>query len=124
MKIFNRLTERFSKVTPLPEGLHHLQAAPENEKPYRIHLRLQKDGSGILVVNAATVLHLNPTAAEYAYHFIRGSEPEIAAKEVAARYRVDRATALKDYGDFAARIQALLATPDLDPVTYLDFERV
>ena len=57
MKFFNRLTERFSKATPLPEGLHSMQAAPENEKPYRIHLRLRKDGSGILIVNAATVLH-------------------------------------------------------------------
>ena len=64
MNFFNRLTERFTKVTPLPEGLHHMQAAPENERPFRIHLRLRKDGSGILIVNAATVLHLNPTAAE------------------------------------------------------------
>jgi hypothetical protein len=114
----------FTKVQPIPAGVYQKQSGPDDQPPYRVHLRLQPDGSGILVVNAATVLHLNPTAAEYAYHFIKGSDPEQAAKEVATRYRVDRATALKDYRDFADRIQALLTTPDLDPVTYLDFERV
>lgn len=124
MKIFNRLTERFSKVVPLPEGLHHMQAVSENKTPYRIHLRLRKDGSGILIVNAATILHLNPTAAEHAYHFIKGTDPSEAAKQIAARYRVSKGIALEDYRDFVDRIQALVATPDLDPVSFLDFERV
>jgi len=124
MKILNRLTERFSKVTPLPEGLHHIQATPQDEKSYRIHLRLRKDGSGILIINAATILHLNPTAAEYAYHFIKGTDPDEAAKQISARYRVKKETALKDYLDFVDRIQTLVSTPDLDPVTFLDFERV
>jgi len=124
MKIFNRLTDRFSKVTPLPEGLHHMQAAPENEKPYRIHLRLRKDGSGILIVNAATVLHLNPTAAEYAYHFIKGTVPEEAAKQISARYRVSKGIALEDYRDFVDRIQTLVSTPDLDPISYLNLDRL
>jgi len=124
MKFFNRLTERFSKATPLPEGLHSMQAAPENEKPYRIHLRLRKDGSGILIVNAATVLHLNPTAAEYAYHFIKGTSTEETARQVSARYHVTKQVAQQDYQDFIDRIQTLISTPDLDPVSYLDFARV
>jgi hypothetical protein len=124
MNFFNRIAERFTKVTPLPEGLHHMEAAPENERPFRVHLRLRKDGSGILIVNAATVLHLNPTAAEYAFHFIKGTAPEEAAKQIAARYRVKKEIALQDFRDFMDRIQTLISTPDLDPVSYLDFERV
>ena len=124
MNFFNRLTERFAKVQPLPEGLHHLQSSPGNEKPFRVHLRLRKDGSGILIVNAATVLHLNPTAAEYAFHFIKGTAPEETAKQVAARYRVKKEVALQDFQDFMDRVQTLISTPDLDPVSYLDFERV
>lgn len=121
MKIINRLTNRFSKVEPLPAGIHHLQAA-QNERPYRIHLRLQKDGSGILILNASTILQLNSTAAEYAFHFIKGAVPEEAAKQIAARYRVNKEMALKDYNDFVDRIQTLISTPDLDPVSFLDFE--
>jgi len=116
--------KNFSKVQHLPTGVYHKQSAPQDEKPYRIHLRLQPDGSGILIVNAATILHLNPSAAEYAFHFIKGTSPEEAAKQVAQRYRVDKKTALLDYTHFADRIQTLIHTPDLDPVSYLDFERV
>lgn len=114
----------FTKVQPIPAGVYHTQSAPEQQPPYRIHLRLEPDGSGVLVVNAATVLHLNPTAAEYAYHFIKGTDPEAAAREVASRYRVGKSTALKDMRDFADRVQTLVTTPDLDPTMYLDFERL
>ncbi len=121
MKIFNRLADRFSKVKPLPVGLYHLQA---DQKPMRIHLRLREDGTGLLILNASTVLHLNPTAAEYAYHYVKGTTPEEAARQIASRYRVARGMALQDYTDFADRIQALIESPDLDPVSFLDFERV
>ena len=121
MKIFNRLADQFKKVQPLPEGLYHLQA---EGKPLRVHLRLRKDGSGLLILNASTVLQLNATAAEYAYHFIKGTPPEQVAKEIAARYRIPRIQALEDYTEFADRIQTLIETPDLDPVSFLDFERV
>jgi organic radical activating enzyme len=118
----NFITRLFTRVQPLPEGTYHKQAALD-EKPYRLHLRLAPDGTGMLVVNASTVLHLNPSAAEYAYHFIRGTNPEEAAAEVARRYRVDRKSALADYGDFTDRIHMLLSTPDLDPVSFLGFDR-
>ena len=124
MNLIQRITENFSKVTPLPTGLHHLQAMGQDEKPFRIHLRLREDGTGILIVNAATILHLNPTAAECAYHFIKGTEPAEAARQIARRYRVKQETILQDYNDFVDRIQTVLSTPDLDPVSYLDFERI
>ena len=121
MKIINRLADRFSKIQPLPVGTHHLQAT-QNEKPYRLHLRLRNDGSGLLIVNASTVLHLNPTAAEYAFHFIKGATSEEAAKQISMRYRVNKGLALEDYNDFVDRIHTLISTPDLDPVSFLDFE--
>jgi len=124
MKIINRLADQFSNVKPLPVGTHHMQAMLEDEKPYRLHLRLRADGSGTLVVNASTILHLNATASEYAYHFIKGTPPEEAAKEISKRYRISKGVALEDYQDFVGRIQTLIDTPDLDPVSFLDFERV
>lgn len=124
MKIFNRLADRFARIEPLPEGMHHLQSESTDKKPYRVHLRLRKDGSGIFIVNAATVLHLNPTAAEYAYHFIKGTEPAEAAKQIASRYRVQKSIALEDYMDFIDRIDTLVTSQDVDPVAYLDFDRV
>jgi len=124
MKIFNRLADRFTQIRPLSPGLYHKQDNLPDEKPYRIHLRLHKDGSGLLILNASTVLHLNPTAAEYAYHFIKGTPPEEAARQIAARYRVSKGIAREDFEDFCERIHTLLTTPDLDPVSFLDLERV
>ena len=121
MKLIDRFVGRFSKIEPLPVGTHHLQAT-QDEKPYRIHLRLQKDGSGILILNASTVLQLNPTAAEYAFHFIKGTAPEEAAKQISARYRVNKKMALEDYKNFMDQIRSMISTPDLDPVSFLDFD--
>ena len=117
------LAEKPVGAQPLPAETHTFQSGPD-EPPYRLHLRLLKDGSGILIINAATILHLNPTAAEFAYHMMKGTPAEQTAKEIAKRYRISVAEAQKDYLDFNERVQTAIHTPDLDPTTYLDFERV
>jgi len=123
MKIINRLADRFAKVQPLPEGVYHKQDM-QDDQPYRVHLQLKPDGSGIFILNASIVLQLNLTAAEFAYHFIRGTEAEETVKQVAARYRVSKDIARQDYRDFLDRIETLISTPDLDPVSFLEFERI
>jgi hypothetical protein len=123
MKIINRLADRFAKVQPLPAGVYHRQDMQDNT-PYRVHLRLMLDGSGIFILNASTVLQLNATAAEYAYHFIHGTDFQEAVKQISARYRVSKEIARQDYENFLDRIETLISTPDLDPVSFLDFERI
>jgi hypothetical protein len=113
----------FGKIQPLKADTHHYQSGPD-EPAYRLHLRLLKDGSSVLIVNASTVLHLNPTASEFAYHMIKGNTPESAARSISGRYRTSRAQALVDYTAFVDHIQTFIHTPDLDPSMYLDFDRV
>lgn len=120
LKPFRRL---FTPIRPLPPGLYHYQSPPDDPRNYRLHLRMEAHGGGVLIINAATVLHLNQTAAEYAYYYLHNTPVEEAARLMAARYNVDLAQARQDYLDLAERIQILVETPDLDPVTYLDFER-
>lgn len=117
------IRRRFAPVKPLPPGVYHYQAPPDAEYPYRLHLRLESDGSGILIVNASTVLHLNRTASEYAYHYVHQTPEEELANQFASRYHVSKQKALRDYKDFTERIWTLINVPDLDPITYLDFER-
>jgi hypothetical protein len=121
--LIRKIRNRFQPVAPLPAGMHHYQSPPDAPAPYRLHLRLEPDGTGILILNASTVLHLNPTAAECAYLWVKDSTPDQAAKTIASRYRVDRKQALRDYTDFIQRVETLLRTTDLDPVTFLDFDR-
>jgi hypothetical protein len=117
------LAEKPVQHRPLPAETHTFRSGPD-EPAYRLHLRLLKDGSGILIVNAATVLHLNSSAAEFAYHMIKGTSPEETAWQVSRRYRISQAEAQKDFNDFRDRLQTLIHTPDLDPTTFLDFERI
>ena len=113
----------FQKAQPLPAGIYHYQAPPEDPRNFRLHLRLEKDGSGILVVNAATILHLNATAAEYAYHLINQTPKEEAIRQISKRYFVTNARAAQDYQDFVERVETVINVPDLDPEMYLDFSR-
>jgi len=121
--IIQRIKELFSKKETLSAGIYSYQSPPDADQQYRLHLRIEPDGRGLLVINASTVLHLNQTAAEYAYHLIRESSPSDVIKEISNRYQVSKVTAYQDFDSFKDKIQTLINTPDLDPVTYLDIER-
>jgi hypothetical protein len=121
--ILESINRLLTPVKPLSSGIYHYQAPPDAALPYRLHLRLEPDGTGILIVNASTILHLNQTASEYAYHMIVQTSEEKMVREITGRYRVKRLQALQDYQMLRERIQTLITTPDLDPETFLDFER-
>jgi len=124
MKVIRNYFDRlFPNQEPLPPGVHHYQSPPEVPVPYRMHLRIEEGGEGVLVVNASTVLHLNQSATEYAYHLLKQTPSEEVAKLISKRYRVRLMDAQADFNDFARRIVTLVETPDLDPTTYLDFNR-
>jgi len=123
-QIENLFDDLFGAMKPVPAGIYQYQSPQGVEPPYKWHLRIESDGSGILVINASTVLHLNQSAAEYAYHTIFGKNNEEISNIIAERYDVDPEQAAQDYQDFMEKIQSLVGTEDLDPVTYLDMERV
>ncbi len=60
--------------TNLPTGLHHFQRRMGPDKT-RLHLRIDPDGSGTLVINASSILHLNQTASLIAFHHLHGRKP-------------------------------------------------
>lgn len=121
--LIESVKEFFSKKEPLPSGIYSYQTPPQAENQYRLHLRIEKDGNGLLVINASTVLHLNQTAVEYAYHIIKGTDPGLVTYKISNRYQVDQEVARQDFEDLKEKIMTLIETPDLDPVTYLGIER-
>ena len=121
--IIESVRRLLTPVKPLSPGIFHYQAPPDAPVPYRLHLRLEPDGTGLLIVNASTILHLNQTAAEFAYHLIRQTPEDQISREISSRYRVSRDQALQDFRLLNDRIITLIHTPDLDPEMFLDFER-
>jgi len=121
--IFQSIHRWFSPVQHIPAGMYHYISPAEDPRNYRLHLRVEPDGSGVLIVNASTILHLNQTATEHAYYVVKNFLPDQAAHNFAARYHVSKDQAKTDYENFVDRIQLLVNSPDLDPETFLDFNR-
>ena len=121
--VFDAIKNYFAAPKPLPPGNYAYQAPPNAPFPYRLHLRIEADGSGILILNGSTVLHLNQTATEYAYHLVKGNPAEHVGRQIATRYKTSRVKGQRDYEAFTEQLRTLIDTPDLDPVTYLGFDR-
>ncbi len=114
----------FKQVLPIPPGIYHFQTPPESPQQYRLHLRLDDCGEGILILNAKTVLHLNQTATEYAYHIIKQTPPDQIATEMKRRYNVSKQKTQQDFANFYKQITTLVETPDIDPDIYIDYSRI
>jgi hypothetical protein len=103
--------------------MYHRMSADPPGLPSRIHLRVEPDGRGLLIVNASTILHLNQTATAYAWHLIQGHEEAETAEWVAERFRITRRRARRDGRLVRDQIQALAEGEDRDPVVILGMDR-
>jgi radical SAM protein with 4Fe4S-binding SPASM domain len=105
-------------------SLHHLKVEDGDYQGLRLHLRLEEDGDGVLIINGSRVLFLNRTAAEYVHSFIENETEEEAIRKVRKRYKVDAETALKDYQDVLFVVNTFAKTPDVCPVSYLGVDKM
>ncbi len=107
---------------PLPPGFYTYHTAAESPDQFRLHLRVEPDGEGILVVNAATVLHLNQTATEFAYHLIQGKDNVQIVDVLSERYNATREVLMHDVQLFIDQILYLGRQNDLSPSATIGFE--
>jgi radical SAM protein with 4Fe4S-binding SPASM domain len=127
MGIFTRLQQRKSinPVKPPDTGLYHFRWN-HGEQTSRIHLRLDDDNSGLLIINANRVFHLNPSAALMAYYTLSGTDSEFAVKALSRRFNVPKNTLHDDFSSYQNTLLDLInetACPicDLDLETTLPF---
>jgi hypothetical protein len=107
----------------VPPGITQRMTADPPGAPRRLHLRVEPDGRGVLIINAATVLHLNEAAAAHAWLMIEGrTEPE-SAEWIARRFRTSKGRAMKDARLLRERVETLAAGDEYDPVAVLGLER-
>jgi hypothetical protein len=97
---------------------------PDAEPQIRLHLRVEPDGDGVLVINAAVVAHLNQSATAHVLQIIQDASMEEAARAIADRYRVDQQQALQDHEKIRDQVFTIATKPDLDPILFLDVERM
>ncbi len=90
-----------------PAGLHHYRIR-ENGGLVRIHLRVDPDGHGTLLIDANQVLHLNPSAALMAYLALEKTPVPQAVQSLRKTFNVDKDRAEQDYTAFLADFEEIL----------------
>jgi radical SAM protein with 4Fe4S-binding SPASM domain len=126
MSVWSSFKEVFfpSRPEPLQKGMYHYMTPDGAEERYRLHLRVEEDGEGILVINASKVLHLNRSATELARLVLEDKDEDTAVKEMRRRYKVSAEMARADYEHLRDTIRTLAVTDDVCPISYLDVERI
>ena len=125
MMILDRVKSWFEAPRPLMAGFYEYHTPPDAPQQFRLHLRVEKDGHGVLLINAARMLHLNQTATEHAILLLQGKRAAEAAQEISQRYSVSRETALADFEELRETLWSIAeAGEDVCPISYLDVNRI
>jgi radical SAM protein with 4Fe4S-binding SPASM domain len=101
--------------------LYHYTRETEQEKS-RIHLRIDPDGHGTLIVNASSVMHLNPTATFMAWMILERKTKEESIRALRSQYSVSKGQAESDLTSFEVQLSELLRPDGACPVHELDLE--
>jgi radical SAM protein with 4Fe4S-binding SPASM domain len=102
-------------------GLYHYTREDENEKS-RIHLRLDADGNGTLIVNANRVMHLNPTAAFMAWLILEGKTKDERIRALTSRYSIGRRQAETDLSSFNFQLDEVIRPDGACPIHELELD--
>lgn len=116
-----RLTHLFKRSSLPRKGIYHYLREDEGEKT-RLHLRIDPDGSGLLIINANRVIQLNPSAVIMAYHFLEGSPPEEIIKVFQRQFQVSPKKVRQDYYDFTSQFEELVRPNGACPICELELE--
>jgi len=88
----------------------------------RAHLRIDPDGFGTLLVNAARIYHLNPTAALMAFLYLSGKPEAEIVSRLSQVYSIPAVNARSDFNDIRPTIDALLDQGQACPVCDLQLD--
>ena len=121
--MFKRLFTQKSELNSPQFGLYHYRREGPDEKS-RVHLRLDPDGHGTLIVNANQILHLNATAALMAYFLLEQTSEGEAVRLIRQKYDVSAAQARADLGTIRGQLDELVRPDGACPIHELGLETV
>ena len=123
MNFFPDIFNRKPQIVNPTSGLYHYTRQNEFEKS-RIHLRIDPDGAGTLIVNASSVMHLNPSAAYMAWLTLEGKTKEESIQILSKKYNAPKRQLQDDLSTFLFQFDELLRPDGACPVHELDLESV
>lgn len=113
-----------SKTDPSgsPQGRVHHYLIENGVERSRLHLRLDADGHGTLIVNASRILHLNPTAAWMAFLFLEKLPTNEAIRRIRKKFRVTEHQASQDYQSIQSQLGELARPDGACPIHEMDLD--
>ncbi len=121
-----RIRRSFHKspaLEPPAPGVYHFLRENGSEKT-RIHLRIELDGHGLLLVNASRAFHLNPTAAFMAHLALRSTSTEDALFSLTSWYQVSSTQASQDFQAFHHQLDEMIAPDGACPIHDLQLDTI
>lgn len=105
-------------------GVYHFRRGDEEHpsNQTRIHLRIDADASGVLLVNANRILHLNPTASFLAYLILHDVPENEILEAMVHHFRVSRSQARQDYSEFSRQITDLIRPDGPCPICEMELD--
>jgi radical SAM protein with 4Fe4S-binding SPASM domain len=118
-----RLAGQAGAARPSDGGaaLYHYDIQSPGERS-RVHLRIDADGSGLVLVNANRVMHVNPSAAFMARLALENTPAERAIEAICKAYQVSAEQAKSDYTHFTETLDELIRPDGACPIHDLDVE--
>jgi radical SAM protein with 4Fe4S-binding SPASM domain len=121
VRTFNGKTTKKKEFTALSAGVYHFEKTTPDSK-VRIHLRVEADGNGLLLVNANRAFHLNPTATLMAFHLLKENGQTQIIKALISNYHVSKMDAEKDFTSFYDQFSQLIDPNGACPIHDLGVE--
>ncbi|HTX79752.1 MAG TPA: PqqD family peptide modification chaperone [Longilinea sp.] len=126
MSILKPIRERFFHQQPQADssfqpGVRHYLRESDGAKN-RLHLRVEADGYGLLLVNASRAFHLNPSAAFMADLALSETAVDQAARAITRHFKVSTSQARQDYAAFLDQFSELIDPNGACPICELELE--
>jgi radical SAM protein with 4Fe4S-binding SPASM domain len=104
-----------------PPGLYAYIRKHEDAKT-RIHLRVEEDGCGSLLINAAQIYQLNSTAISMAYLALEDWREDEVVRRLHPRFRITKKQLSQDYAGFLVQLEELIRPDGPCPICDLDVD--
>lgn len=109
-------------VSIIPDtGVYHYLNHDETGKS-RLHLRIEKDGHSVLLVNASRVYYFNPSATYMAYHLLENRSQKQIINGITRVFRVSEKQAFDDLQIFSSQFEAIIEPNGRCPICDLNIE--
>lgn len=102
-------------------GIYHFEQQKDHSKN-RIHLRVENDGNGLLLVNAARAYHLNPSATAMAYWQLSEYTENEILNSLTTHFEIEDDQLVVDAKSFLAQMEIITDPDESCPLCELDLD--